>query len=130
MTPEERKRLARAIDAAVNSMNEARRILLADGIEPDPIVDPVAETEAMLRRCAEERGYRITPDGYVSEAAAAELLGRAYNTVRNWRSQHRPIPFRRFLGRIEYSLADLARFTIEAAEKDDGDRPNLPDTNW
>lgn len=129
MKTDERRKLIVALDTAVAALADARRAIARE-LDDELAPDPLAETEAMLRRCAEDRGFRITPDGHVSEAAAAELLGRAYNTVRNWRSQHRPLPFRRFLGRIEYSLADLARFTIEAAEKDDGDRPNLPDTNW
>lgn len=66
---------------------------------------------AQLTAAAIERGHRVTGDGYVTEAAAADLLGKAPKTLSGWRAAHEPIPWRRGAGgRVEYALADLAAF--------------------
>lgn len=49
----------------------------------------------------------------VDEPTAAWLLGRSPGTLRNWRAQHRPIPFRKPGGRVTYAIADLARWMNE-----------------
>ena len=68
---------------------------------------------AQLTAAAIERGHRVTGDGYVTEAAAADLLGKAPKTLAGWRSTHEPIPWRRGAGgRVEYGLADLAAFLV------------------
>jgi len=82
------------------------------GIAPDP--DPVPD----LRRGCADMGIRVSHDGYVDEAGAAQLLGKSKSTLRNWRDQYRPIPFRRFLGKIEYSLADIADLIADNCETD------------
>ena len=66
---------------------------------------------AQLTAAAIERGHRVTGDGYVTEAAAADLLGKAPKTLGGWRAAHEPIPWRRGAGgRVEYALTDLAAF--------------------
>jgi hypothetical protein len=70
-----------------------------------------------LERAARDLGFAVTVDGHVDERAAAALLNRSPGTLRNWRSQHRPLMFRRLggsRGRVTYPLTELARFLIEA----------------
>ena len=64
---------------------------------------------AELRR----RGHTITPDGRVTLAAAALVLGKAEGTLRNWRSAGQgPLTYK-IAGTVTYRLADLVKF-IEA----------------
>lgn len=74
-----------------------------------------SDSAALVRitafRCAcRERSIRLTGDGFVSEAGAADLLAVAKTTMATWRQEGR-IPFRRMpSGAVQYSLADLAAF--------------------
>jgi predicted amidophosphoribosyltransferase len=63
-----------------------------------------------LERICRERGLPVTVDGRVSEAVAAEILGRAPDTLRNWAYASAPVPFVKVRGRRTYRLQDLAAF--------------------
>lgn len=76
--------------------------------------DPVDEMLERLREACQVRGLFVTWDDHVTERIAAELLGREMGTLRNWRSQHRPLKFRKLNGRIEYPLSELARMLVNA----------------
>lgn len=69
-----------------------------------PVESPV---EALERACR-DRGVWVSPDGRVSEADAAELLGRATATLANWSYADQPLPFVKVRGRRTYRLADVA----------------------
>lgn len=70
------------------------------GREPDHLAD--------LRDWCEARHVPILPGDRVSEHAAAQMLGRADGTLRNWAYADRPIPFVTVRGRRTYRLADIA----------------------
>lgn len=97
--------------------------------------DHIAELLAQLKASALDRGYLVTGDDHVSEVCAAELLGRAPGTLRNWRHAARPLPFRRLggtRGRVSYSLAVLAAFLVdgetrECTDANDSARLNIAD---
>jgi hypothetical protein len=55
-------------------------------------------------------GYYVTPDGRVREEVAAELLGLAAGTLRNWSYGDSPIPFTSVARRRTYRLSDIAAF--------------------
>lgn len=76
--------------------------------------DPVEEMIERLREACRERGAFVSWDGHVSERTAAALLGREMGTLRNWRSLHRPLKFRKLNGRIEYQLNELAQMLVNA----------------
>ena len=71
----------------------------------------------MLRAACIERGILVSGDGFIRESDAARLLSRAPVTLRNWRYCEKPLPFRMFAGRIEYSIEALANFLIERRDK-------------
>lgn len=75
--------------------------------------DPVAVKLAQLETACDERGVVVSADGFIRESAAAQLVGRAAVTLRNWRYCSEPLPYRRFAGRIEYRLDHLARFLVD-----------------
>ncbi|WP_150291668.1 hypothetical protein [Sphingobium estronivorans] len=75
------------------------------GREPGPANADISET---LRAACIERGIWISPDGMVREAVAAELIGVATKTMRNWRYADQPIPFTTRAGHPLYKLHDLA----------------------
>ena len=62
------------------------------------------ELVEVLRDAAIERGHRVTGDDFVDTRAAADLLARSPRTLRNWRAQDDPIPWRRINGRTQYAL--------------------------
>ncbi len=79
-------------------------------IDPEPAV-----SVGDLRDYCRQHGLPIFPGGRVSELVAAELLGKASGTLKNWRCTHGPaqLPYVRSgggRGRISYRLADLADF--------------------
>lgn len=79
--------------------------------QPMPLsrVEAVEARVIAWRAWCRDNGRWISPvDDRVSEASAAELLGRTSFTLRNWRSAGRPLPFVRIRGRISYRLRDLA----------------------
>lgn len=64
-------------------------------------------------------GARPTWDGYIPEAAAAELLGKSPKTLGNRRHEKGDIPFRKMkgrAGRVEYRIEDLAQWLSGAYE--------------
>ena len=63
-----------------------------------------------LERACRDRGVWVSPDGRVGEADAAELLGRATGTLRNWALAEQPLPFVRIRGRRTYRLRDISDF--------------------
>lgn len=76
-----------------------------------PVADPGARIEARvkeLRDACQSTGRMVTPDGRVREEVAAELLGLAPGTLRNWSYGDSPLPFTRVARRRTYRLADLA----------------------
>ena len=75
--------------------------------------EPVEITADLERACV-ERGIWVSPDGRVREADAADLIGMAAKTLRNWRYVDRRLPFVTRSGRPLYALADLADFTSDA----------------
>jgi hypothetical protein len=85
-------------------------------VEPLQGGDPVAVKLAELQTACVERGLRLSGDGYIKESAAAQLLNRSTNTLRNWRYCEGRLKFRLLGGRIEYALADLAAFLAERGE--------------
>lgn len=76
--------------------------------------DPAEQMVERLREACRVLGSFVTWDGFVSERTAAHLLGREPGTLRNWRGQHRPLPFRKLHGRVEYQLGDLANLLVDA----------------
>ncbi len=81
-----------------------------------PERDPVADKFAELTAACRERDVRVTLDGFVCEATAAQLIGVEPATLRNWRGQHAPLAFRRLggpRGRVWYPLREIARFLVE-----------------
>ncbi|WP_086996963.1 helix-turn-helix domain-containing protein [Rhizobium sullae] len=66
------------------------------------------DTVSMLRMACAERGVIVTADGRVGENDAAALLGKASQTLRNWRAGARPLPFSKIGGTVTYHLQDLA----------------------
>lgn len=63
-----------------------------------------------LERACRERGLWVSLDGRVTEAVAAELVGRAPGTLRNWALGEQPLPFVRIRGSRTYRLTDIAAF--------------------
>ena len=76
------------------------------GYHADDQAGQVEELAEAVRRA----GHRVTPDMRITEAAAADLLGLAAATVKNWRGMHRPLPFVKVGGRATYRLRDLAEY--------------------
>lgn len=69
---------------------------------------PAADHVAELREWCAVRNHVVLPGDRVSEHVAAEILGRAPGTLRNWASAARPLPFTTIRGRRTYQLMDLA----------------------
>jgi hypothetical protein len=78
--------------------------------DPAPAVDPVRALELVCR----ERGFLVTPDGRVREDVAAQLLGLAAGTLRNWSYGETRLPYVRVARRRTYRLTDIA---AQLAEK-------------
>lgn len=83
--------------------------------EPSDIPPEVAKLSA-LRVACDRMGFEITFDEYVTEAAAARLLNRKIKTLRNRRHLDQPIETRKVGGRVEYALADIARYLVANTE--------------
>lgn len=79
----------------------------------------ITSTLAALRAACVAIGAKVTGDGRVDEETAALLIGRKRKTLCNWRHIDRPIPFRLRHRRVEYDLADLARWMRENDEMPD-----------
>lgn len=71
-------------------------------------VDELAARVKMLRQECIEKGHRIVAGDLVSEAVAADLLGKSKGHLRNLRLGGRPIPCRHVMGAWMYALGDLA----------------------
>jgi hypothetical protein len=83
------------------------------------IAEQIADRVALLELVARERGFLISGDGYVCEAAAASLIGIETGTLRNWRGQHEPLRYRRLggpRGRVWYPLTEIARLLVESED--------------
>lgn len=76
--------------------------------------DPAEQMIERLRDACRDIGAFVTWDGFVSERTAAALLGREPGTLRNWRTTHRDLPFRKLHGRVQYQLSDIAKLIISA----------------
>lgn len=76
--------------------------------------DPVEHMTERLQSACRDMGAFITWDNFVSERTAAALLSREASTLRNWRTQHRPLPYRKLHGRVQYQLSDIAKLIISA----------------
>lgn len=77
----------------------------------DDLKQRAAETEQSFRVWCSENGFSVSPDGRVSETAAAQLLGLEVSTLANLRSMGlSPAFFRRSWGgtRNSYRLRDLS----------------------
>ncbi len=77
---------------------------------------------ALLAAC-QERGHCVSGDGRVPETVAAELLGVAFGTMRNWRTALAGPPYFRIRGRIYYRIVDLALF-VEGGREDHCTNPH------
>jgi hypothetical protein len=73
-------------------------------------VCPRGGARGQARSADRDLAILVTWDGHVIERDAARLLGKAPHTLKNWRDQHQPLPFRKLGGRVQYDLADLAGF--------------------
>jgi hypothetical protein len=72
---------------------------------------PTETTVDMLRRRCEREDIIIGTRDDVSEKNAATLIGRAHETMANWRySRDVVIPHFRVRNRLRYTLAELAAF--------------------
>ncbi|MFT2210693.1 helix-turn-helix domain-containing protein [Rhizobium giardinii] len=77
------------------------------------------DTVSMLRMECAERGMILTADGRIVEDDAAALLGKAPQTLANWRAEKRPLPFSKIGRTVTYHLQDLAAFLDGAKKIDD-----------
>ncbi|OWQ95109.1 hypothetical protein CDQ91_14405 [Sphingopyxis witflariensis] len=73
----------------------------------------IETTAISLRMACEANGKSVFGDDRVDEKTAAWLIGKAPDTLRNWRMANRPITFSKFGGRVSYRLNDVARWMIE-----------------
>jgi len=83
--------------------------------EPPVNTAPEDALSAMRAACI-AMSIAVSWDLHIGEADAARLLRRAPSTLRNRRALDRPLPFRKRSRRIEYALADLARWSLETVE--------------
>lgn len=77
------------------------------------VPDQVAPADQLRAACA-ARGIWVSADDRVREADAAELLGMAPKTLRNWRYTNEPLPYTTRAGRPLYALSDLAEWLANA----------------
>lgn len=77
------------------------------------IGDRIAVRLQELESACQNHGYLLTPDGRVREEIAAELLGLAPGTLRNWSYSETPLPFTKVARRRTYRLADIAALLEE-----------------
>lgn len=94
---------------------DARKTLrqhLENGNEPSN--NPLAEKLIELQRACQDAKIEVSWDGWISEASAAILIGISPKTLANRRYADEPLKSRRILGRIQYSLVELARLFIVA----------------
>ena len=76
----------------------------------------IEATAQVFRQWVLDKGHRVTPDGRVVEAVAAELLGRAPKTLSNLRSMSMGPVYFRAGGRVEYRIHDLAEWVETSRE--------------
>ena len=79
-------------------------------LQPPDAGELLCDLEAACR----ERGHWISPDNRVREDAAADLIGLAPKTLRNWRSTDAPLPYILRKARPLYRLEDLAEYLAAA----------------
>jgi len=75
---------------------------------------PEAPLEARVRELREacrRHGHLVTADDRVRENVAAELVGRAAGTLRNWALAGGPLLPVRVAGRRLYRLVDIAKLS-------------------
>lgn len=82
------------------------------GVEPGPVQADATEKIESLRAECVARGTWVSPDGYVREAGAADLIGWSTKTMRNRRYSDSPIPHITRQGRPLYALTDIAEWMI------------------
>lgn len=70
--------------------------------------EAIAARVEILRHLCADRGWRIVAGDLVSEAVAADMLGKSKGHLRNLRLGTRPIPCRLVLGTWMYALDNLA----------------------
>ncbi|MCR6699706.1 MAG: helix-turn-helix domain-containing protein [Dokdonella sp.] len=75
--------------------------------------DEAAELLAAYRRHCADHGHHVLPGDRVPEHVAAELLGRAPGTLRNWAGADRPLRFSQVRRRRTYRLDDIAAFALQ-----------------
>lgn len=71
--------------------------------------DRIAELARRLHVWCEETGHAVDAAGRVSEATAAQILGKSPGTLRNWRAGANRLPYYRG-SPVKYALRDLAEF--------------------
>ena len=76
---------------------------------PDTQALADARLHELVTAC-HSHGYLVTPDGRVREEVAAELLGLAPGTLRNWSYSESPVPYTKVARRRTYRLSDIAAF--------------------
>jgi hypothetical protein len=104
-------RVLAALCARVAVLEAKLEALTVTGSVTQP-PEPVAAKVEELKTACRELAIMVSWDSHVTEPAAAQLLGKAPTTLRNWRDQHRPLPFRKLGGRVQYDLADLAAYIV------------------
>lgn len=72
----------------------------------ETLMDPVDQ----LRAWCLQQGHWVGPGDVVSEAVAAEILGRSVNTLRGWRATDQRLEYSRSGAGIRYRLQDLAAY--------------------
>lgn len=78
------------------------------GHQIESLAEPTERRETDLLMVCKERGYHVTADQRVSEAVAAELLGRSPRTVAHWAHEGSGPAFVRVRNRRTYRIGDLA----------------------
>lgn len=72
--------------------------------------DALTERLQAFKQWCAENGRWVSADDRVNEDVAAELLGLAPGTLRNWSYVDQPLPIVRVAKRRTYRLRDLAAF--------------------
>lgn len=78
--------------------------------QPDPLTI-AREAQELERRCL-AAGRRVTLGGSVDSETAAEVLGVAAGTLRNWRAAGIGPAYTPIRGRCWYSVTDLAAWRL------------------
>lgn len=84
---------------------------------PPDVVQPPSVTAEYLEQRARAAGLRVTVSGTVDSDTAAEILGIAPGTLKNWRCQSMG-PQWRLIGRKPwYALATLAAWLNKSVDR-------------